>query len=68
MYIHSKTHIMCSVSVRQLGLWLSWIQSGHWELAPFCQGVKTELRFKNAVIPAGITEETEKIQKACLQI
>lgn len=35
-------------------------------LLPGCQN-STSLR-KNAVIPAGITEEAKKIQKACSQI
>lgn len=51
-----------------LWFWFLWTPSGHWDLAPFFQGIKTETGFKHSVIPAGITEEAKKIQKACLQI
>lgn len=37
-------------------------------LGPFLPGRQNRAVFKNAVIPAGITDEAKKIQKACLQI
>lgn len=37
-------------------------------LGPFLPGHQNRAVFKNAVIPAGITDDAKKIQKACLQI